>query len=102
MIIFWFLLMKMTIELPEKYKKYVVLDEKQEKINRFECPICDFDTKQGPGALRMHLLLKSDPKIENRYDEEHEKASKNEEIYKLSTVRELSKYPHETVNPEEN
>jgi hypothetical protein len=45
--------------------------------------------------------LNSDPTIENRYDKEHEEASENEEICKLSTVRELSKYPHETVNPEE-
>ena len=90
----------MTIELPEKYEKYAVLDEKQEKIKRFECPICDFETKQGPGTLRMHLILNADPTIENRYGEEHEKASEKEEISKLSAVRELSKYPHETVKPE--
>jgi hypothetical protein len=35
----------MKIELPEKLEKYAILDEKQEKIKRFECPICNFDTR---------------------------------------------------------
>ena len=91
----------MTLEIPEKYEKYVVLDEDEEKIKKFECPLCDFETKQGPGALRMHLVLNSDPNIESRYDGEHEEASKKEQIYKLNAVRELSEFPHESVNPEE-
>lgn len=94
-------MIKMTIEIPKKFEKYVVLGEKEEKIKKFECPICDFETKQGPGALRMHLVLNSDPSIKSRYDEEHKEASRKEPIYNLEAVRELSVFPHESVNPKE-
>ncbi len=45
-----------------------------QRVERFACLVegCGFTTKLGPGALRMHLLLKADPMKESRYCSSHE------------------------------
>lgn len=71
---------------------YVALTEEGDMINRFKCPICGFRTRLGPGALRMHLLLKSDPKVETQYDPAHEEYMKTTK-FSLDTVKELAAFP---------
>ncbi|MGD2142070.1 MAG: hypothetical protein PVH79_01165 [Candidatus Bathyarchaeota archaeon] len=63
----------MIIELSDPLKKYVKLTQDRQMVDRFICPVegCNFTTKLGPGALRMHLLLKADPDKESRYCKAH-------------------------------
>ncbi len=82
----------MTLNIPENLREYVALTENEDMINQFKCPVCGFRTHLGPGALRMHLLLKSDPKVETQYDPAHEEYMKTTE-FTLDTVRVLAKFP---------
>ena len=82
----------MILNIPEHLRTYVTLTEEEDMINRFKCPVCSFMTRLGPGALRMHLLLKSDPKVETQYDPAHEAYMRNTE-FTLDTVRQLALYP---------
>lgn len=82
----------MTLNIPEHLRAYVTLTEEEDMINRFRCPVCGFMTHLGPGALRMHLLLKSDPKVETQYDPAHEEYMKTTQ-FTLDTVRVLAKFP---------
>ncbi len=82
----------MTLNIPEHLRAYVTLTEEEDMINRFRCPVCGFRTHLGPGALRMHLLLKSDPKVETQYDPAHEEYMKTTE-FTIDTVRELAQFP---------
>jgi hypothetical protein len=82
----------MSLYIPEHLRAYVTLTEEGDKINRFKCPVCSFRTRLGPGALRMHLLLKSDPKVESRYDPAHEEYMRGIE-FTLDTVKELAQFP---------
>lgn len=65
----------MALEIREDLRKYCVLTDDGTCIEKFVCPVegCDFTTELGPGALRMHLLLRSDPTMEKRYCEAHDK-----------------------------
>ena len=65
----------MALEIRDDLRKYCVLTEDRACIEKFVCPVegCNFSTKLGPGALRMHLLLRSDPTIEGRYCEAHDR-----------------------------
>ncbi len=76
--------------------KYVLQDDAGEVIERFVCPVdgCGFKTKSGPGAIRMHIVLEADPKVESRYNKEHEDfyAEHSDELT-LDTVKELATYP---------
>jgi hypothetical protein len=84
----------MIIDIPEELLKYVVLDEKKQKIESFKCPVCKFTTKLGPGALRMHLLLKADPTLNNRHDVAHEEYFReHQKELGLNSVRILSSQP---------
>ncbi|MFP3952475.1 MAG: hypothetical protein ACLFVP_10100 [Candidatus Bathyarchaeia archaeon] len=74
----------------------MVVDEDNKEIEQFKCPVegCGFTTRFGPGAIRMHILLSSDPDTEARYDESHEefyKAHKDE--LSLETVRYFTEFP---------
>ncbi len=80
------------LNVPTHLREYVALTENEDKINQFKCPVCGFRTQLGPGALRMHLLLKSDPKVESRYDPAHEEYMRTTE-FTIDTVRELAKFP---------
>ncbi len=82
----------MSLNIPENLRVYVTLTEEKDKVNRFRCPVCEFRTRLGPGALRMHLLLKSDPKVETRYDPAHEEYMKTTD-FTLDTVKDLAVYP---------
>ena len=82
----------MSLIIPEHLRMYVTLTEQEDMINRFKCPVCSFRTRLGPGALRMHLLLKSDPKVETQYDHAHEEYMKTTE-FTLGTVKELAIFP---------
>ncbi len=79
----------MSLNIPEHLRVYVALTEEGDSINRFKCPVCSFRTRLGPGALRMHLLLKSDPKVETQYDHTHEEYMKTAE-FTLDTVKKLA------------
>ena len=82
----------MSLNIPEYLRVYVTLTEEGDMINRFKCPVCSFRTRLGPGDLRMHLLLKSDPMVETQYDSAHEEYMKGIE-FSLDTVKELAVYP---------
>ncbi len=82
----------MSLNIPERLHRYVTLTEQEDAINRFKCPVCSFRTRLGPGALRMHLILKSDPKVETQYDHAHEEYMKTTE-FSLDTVKELAQFP---------
>lgn len=89
----------MTLKIPANLQKYVVLSDDDEIIDRFKCPVegCSFTTRLGPGALRMHLLLKSDPNMTTRYDKAHEEYSKKVRMLDMDLVKELSKFPRKEV-----
>lgn len=82
----------MTLNIPEHLRVYVTLTEDEEMINRFRCPVCGYRTRLGPGALRMHLLLKSDPKVETQYDPAHEEYMRDTD-FTLDIVKNLAVYP---------
>ncbi len=82
----------MTLNIPEHLHAYVTLNEEEDVIDQFKCPVCGFRTQLGPGALRMHLLLKSDPKVETQYDSAHEEYMRTAE-FTIDTVRVLAKFP---------
>ncbi len=64
----------MTMEIDSKYKRFYLLDKQKGHISVFTCPVegCGFQTDQGPGALRMHMIIMGDPKCKGRYCKEHE------------------------------
>lgn len=82
----------MSLNIPENLRVYVNLTEQEDRINLFKCPVCSFRTQLGPGALRMHLLLKSDPMVETQYDPSHEEYMKTTE-FTIETVKELAAFP---------
>jgi hypothetical protein len=86
---------KMSLNIPENLKKYCSLSVDGTIIDRFKCPVpdCTFTTRLGPGAIRMHLLLKSDPLYESRYDPLHEAYFKeHENELTIDNIRVLSKF----------
>lgn len=86
----------MALEIREDLRKYCVLNEDGTCIDKFVCPVegCGFSTKLGPGALRMHLLLRSDPTIEGRYCEAHDSfCSSHASDLGMDVVRYLNTLP---------
>ncbi|MGD2200683.1 MAG: hypothetical protein PVJ38_03490 [Candidatus Bathyarchaeota archaeon] len=86
----------MSLEIRDPLKKYVRLTPDGEKISRFICPVegCGFATKLGPGALRMHLLIKADPNSGSRYCSNHEEfCTTHERELGLDIVRYLHNLP---------
>jgi len=86
----------MSLEIRDPLSKYVRLTMDEQRVERFACPVegCGFTTKLGPGALRMHLLLKADPTKESRYCSSHEEYCRgHEEELGLDVVRYLSRMP---------
>jgi len=89
-------LVRMSLEIRDPLSKYVRLTLDGQHIERFACPVegCGFTTKLGPGALRMHLLLKADPTKESRYCSSHEEYCRTyEEEIGLEAIRYLSSLP---------
>lgn len=92
---------KMSLNIPEYLKKYCILSEDGTIIDRFKCPVagCEFKTRLGPGAVRMHVLLKADPMNESRYSPDHEEFFKqNESELGPDTVRALASFPYRPVS----
>ena len=90
----------MTVEIPEHLRKYCSVAENENIIDRFVCPIesCNFTTRLGPGAIRMHMLMKSDP-MAAVYEPNHEDYFKlHSEDLTLDSVKELAKIPHRAVS----
>ena len=92
---------KMSLDIPEHLEKYVILSQDGTIIDKFKCPVpgCDFTTRLGPGAVRMHILIKADPLSKTRYSAEHEAYFMAHES-ELSTdmVRSLAKNPYRLVS----
>lgn len=65
----------LSLEIQANLRKYCRLTEDGSRVDRFVCPVegCGFTTRLGPGALRMHLLMKSDQGVGGRYCEAHER-----------------------------
>ena len=86
----------MSLEIRDPLRKYVRLTLDEHHVERFACPVegCGFTTKLGPGALRMHLLLKADPTKESRYCSSHEEYCRaHQEELGLETIQYLSGLP---------
>jgi len=86
----------MPLGIKDNLKKYLVIDEETEEIKRFKCPVegCEFTTKLGPGAIRMHIIISSDPEVESRYDKSHEEFYKNhKDELGLDNIRYLTQFP---------
>ena len=92
---------KMSLNIPENLRKYCLLSEDASIIDKFKCPVpgCTFSTRLGPGAVRMHVLLKADPLHESRYCPEHEAYFRaNESELSMDTVRALAHLPYRAVS----
>ncbi len=77
-------------------RKYCKVSDDGSSIVSFVCPVegCDYSTRLGPGALRMHIIMKSDPDNPTRYCSVHQ-AFYNTHVSELGTdvVRYLSALP---------
>ncbi len=84
------------MEIDDKYRGYYVLDKQRGSISLFTCPVegCGFQTDQGPGALRMHMIIKADPKCVGRHCREHEAyVTGHPETQSSQWVQYLAKFP---------
>ncbi len=91
----------MSLNIPEHLKKYCSLSVDGTIIDRFKCPVpgCTFTTRLGPGAVRMHILIKADPMNETRYSTEHEEYFKEHESeLSMDNVRILANIPYRSVS----
>ncbi len=91
----------MTLEIQANLMKYCQLSDDGSCVERFVCPVegCDFTTRLGPGALRMHLLIKSDPEVGGRYCEAHDRFCRaHAGELGLDVVRYLSNLPRVQVD----
>ena len=59
----------LIVDIDEKFIPYLEINEEKKRIESYKCPVlgCGFQTKQGPGAVRMHTLLVAS-KIINKDD----------------------------------
>ena len=92
---------KMSLNIPENLRKYCIVSEDGSIIDKFKCPVpgCTFTTRLGPGAVRMHVLLKSDPLNESRYCPDHEAYWREfESDFSIDTVRALAHIPYRPVS----
>jgi hypothetical protein len=90
----------MTLQIPENLKKYCSLAEGEDIIDRFVCPIegCGFDTRLGPGAIRMHMMMKSDP-LSAVYEDGHETFYKEHQSeLTMNSIKELAKVPFRKIS----
>lgn len=89
-----------SLEIRADLLKYCILDEKGEHIDRFACPVegCNYTTRLGPGAMRMHIIIKADPKYEERYDPQHEQYYREHQgELNLEAVRYLANIPRAEI-----
>lgn len=84
----------MAITISKNLEKYVSFTESGQLVERFVCPICKFSTRLGPGALRMHIILRADPIGRHSHDKEHEEfLRKNSGELTLDSIKTLSMMP---------
>ncbi len=86
----------MTLEIDPKYKRYCLLDKNSVSIDQFLCPVegCAWQTDQGPGALRMHMIISADPNCKGRHCEKHEDfVREHPDSTSMEWVRYLSQFP---------
>ncbi len=91
----------MSLNIPEHLKKYCSLSEDATIIDRFKCPVsgCSFNTRLGPGAVRMHILIKADPLSQSRYNPDHEAYwREHESELSMDNIRILADIPYRTVS----
>jgi len=87
----------MTVQIPENLKKYCSPAEGEDIIDRFVCPVCDFTTRLGPGAIRMHMLMKSDS-LSKVYEAGHEEFYKaNQMDITIDAVKKLADILYRTI-----
>ena len=87
----------MATQIPEKLRKYCSLAEGEDIIDRFVCPVCDFSTRLGPGAIRMHVLMKSDP-LAKVYEADHEEFfNANRADLTIDSIKELAMIPFRAI-----
>jgi hypothetical protein len=89
----------LPLDIPPELRQYVVLSESGDYIDRFKCPVpgCDYSTRLGPGALRMHMILKSDPSMPSRFDPQHEEYMKKDMLLGPEQVKTLVDYPRREI-----
>ena len=83
-------------EIEPRFLKYVSISDDYSTIEQFTCPVegCNYQTDQGPGALRMHMVIAADPKIKARYNPQHEAFIKaNPEEMTIKGVQYLAQFP---------
>jgi hypothetical protein len=83
-------------EIAQSFRKYVTISSDYSMIEQFKCPVegCGWETDQGPGALRMHILITADPNVKGRYNPNHEEFLKtNPNEMTLDGVRYLAQFP---------
>jgi hypothetical protein len=46
-------------DIDKRFMPYIELNQELQRIESYKCPVpgCGFQTKQGPGAVRMHTVL---------------------------------------------
>ena len=83
-------------EIAPNFRKYVSIREDYSMIEQFKCPVegCGWESDQGPGALRMHILITADPNLKGRYNPKHEAFLKaNPDEMTMEGVHYLSQFP---------
>jgi len=92
----------MITQIPENLRKYCSLAEDEDIIDRFVCPVCDFSTRLGPGAIRTHILMKSDP-LSKVYEAGHEEFYKaNGADLTIEFTKKLARIPYRTITYNKN
>jgi len=92
----------MAVNIPVNLRKYCYLVEGEDIIDRFVCPVCDFSTRLGPGAIRMHMMMKSDP-LSKVYEAEHEAFYQaNHTELTIDAIKTLAVIPFRSITYDKN
>jgi len=46
-------------QIDERFLRYIEINEEKKRIESYKCPVpgCDYSTRLGPGAVRMHTII---------------------------------------------
>ncbi len=83
-------------DIDPRFVKYVSISDDYSMIEQFTCPVegCDFRSDQGPGSLRMHMVIAADPNMKGRYCPQHQAfMNANPGEMTLDGVRYLARFP---------
>jgi hypothetical protein len=52
-------------DIEERFIPYIEINIEKKRIESYKCPVpgCGFQTKQGPGSVRMHTILATDKSL---------------------------------------